>query len=64
MFKVKIILQLNTTPKLKSFKFSRMRPILKCLIFNVVKKKGDTILPIPGEAQAKAMPGWLYIHTK
>ena len=22
------------------------------------------ILPIPGEAKAKAMPGWLYIHTK
>jgi hypothetical protein len=21
-------------------------------------------LPIPGEAKAKAMPGWLYIHTK
>jgi hypothetical protein len=21
------------------------------------------ILPIPGEAKAKAMPGWLYIHT-
>ena len=22
------------------------------------------LLPIPGKAQAKAMPGWLYIHTK
>jgi hypothetical protein len=22
-----------------------------------------SILPIPGEAKAKAMPGWLYIHT-
>ena len=22
------------------------------------------LLPIPGEAKAKAMPGWLYIHTK
>ena len=24
----------------------------------------EMILPIPGEAKAKAMPGWLYIHTK
>jgi hypothetical protein len=24
----------------------------------------ELILPIPGEAKAKAMPGWLYIHTK
>ena len=24
----------------------------------------NLILPIPGEAQAKAMPGWLYIPTK
>ena len=44
MFKVKIILQLNMTPKLKSFKFSLMRPILKCLIFNVVHKKNLKIV--------------------
>ena len=40
MFKVKIILQLNMIPKLKSFKFSLMRTILKCLIFIVVQKRG------------------------
>ena len=28
------------------------------------KKISTNILPIPGEAKAKAMPGWLYIHTK
>ncbi len=30
-------------------------------------QKGRQILyqlPIPGEAQAKVMPGWLYIHIK
>jgi hypothetical protein len=25
---------------------------------------GSIILPIPGEAKAKAMPGRLYIHTR
>jgi hypothetical protein len=28
------------------------------VFFNLV-----SFLPIPGEAKAKAMPGWLYIHT-
>ena len=26
--------------------------------------RNKRLLPIPGEAKAKAMPGWLYIHTK
>jgi hypothetical protein len=29
-----------------------------------IPQKINIILPIPGEAKAKAMPGWLYIHTK
>jgi hypothetical protein len=39
----------------------------QCLVVDKSKLQDEplgVILPIPGEAKAKAMPGWLYIHTK
>jgi hypothetical protein len=31
---------------------------------NIEERGFKSLLQIPGEAKAKAMPGWLYIHTK
>ena len=40
----KNILQLNTTPELKSFKLSLMRTILKCQILNVVQTSTTMVI--------------------
>ena len=33
------------------------------ILSNKISENTMSELPIPGEAKAKAMPGWLYIHT-